>query len=77
MKIIRIPVALIIAFALSGCETMGKIALVEAIEQATNSDISAGSYCQQVRATCELGHYREWQTPSGGKRCACENQNYR
>lgn len=67
---------MLVALALSGCETMGKVALVEAIEQATNSDISAGSYCQQVRATCELGHYREWQTPSGGKRCACENQNY-
>ena len=55
-------------FALSGCDTLARIAL----EGATDSRIRYGSHCQTLRMQCRAENYREWETADGKMGCSCD-----
>ncbi|MFV8780989.1 hypothetical protein ACNKU7_01085 [Microbulbifer sp. SA54] len=63
----KIFATLLLAFGISGCDTLGRIAL----EQATDSRIRYGAQCESLRMQCRPENYRQWQTSKGELGCSC------
>lgn len=65
------------AALLMGCSSVKDLAIENALENASRTNIEYNSQCQNLKLRCRPEDFREWQTSNGEPGCSCAGSSRR